>query len=363
MGATLADGGVNPCTGEQVVARDVSQHACGNDDGRALRDLGRLALRHRVVRARAESAAGSSTVAPGKGGLGMFSPLLDYCREQRAGPARRAIPLARAGTRPVRVETRSMRRRRVRIGTARSSACCARRSSGDRDRRSGDEQALAESSRRSSGSSSSRTSADTASRTSRPTSICSSAADSRAARAVEPHRPREDRACRARTSSTASSTTSTSRAIRSTRAATTVAGRSGSPQGSEPTVYAHVAHRARVPGEGRAPVLALLPVQRLQQHARRRLGDDPARLRRGRCRGGARHGSRSRSDTARTRAPSAPRGMTTSSTSSTGPTGRLSGCRLARQQVQRSTLARQLGGGGRGLRRHARSPPELSRAW
>ena len=44
----------------------------------------------------------------------------------------------------------------------------------------------------------------------------------------------------------------------------------------------------RAPGQGLAPVLVLLPVQRLQQHARRRLGDDPARLRRERCRRGAR---------------------------------------------------------------------------
>ena len=43
------------------------------------------------------------------------------------------------------------------------------------------------------------------------------------------------------------------------------------------------AHR-RGAGEARAPVLVLLPVQRLEQQARERLGDDPARLRRRRRR-------------------------------------------------------------------------------
>ena len=42
--------------------------------------------------------------------------------------------------------------------------------------------------------------------------------------------------------------------------------------------------RPRLSRQARAPVLVLLPVQRLQQHARGRLGDDPARLRRRRRR-------------------------------------------------------------------------------
>ena len=54
-------------------------------------------------------------------------------------------------------------------------------------------------------------------------------------------------------------------------------------EGSEPVVYAHVVGEAGA-REARAPVLVLLPVQRLQQHARGRLGDDPARLRRARRR-------------------------------------------------------------------------------
>ena len=50
MGATLADGGVNPVTGESVIdAIDLPSHACGDDDRWALRNLGRLAVRHRTA--------------------------------------------------------------------------------------------------------------------------------------------------------------------------------------------------------------------------------------------------------------------------------------------------------------------------
>ena len=75
--------------------------------------------------------------------------------------------------------------------------------------------------------------------------------------------------------------------------------------------------RPGAPGQGRAPVLVLLRLQRLEQPARRRLGDDPARLRRpdGRRRPSARR--RSRSGTASTRARSGPRGTTRSSSAST----------------------------------------------
>ena len=51
MGATLADGGVNPLTGERVVdAGRLPAHARRDDDRRPLRDLGRLALRRRPAR-------------------------------------------------------------------------------------------------------------------------------------------------------------------------------------------------------------------------------------------------------------------------------------------------------------------------
>ena len=65
--------------------------------------------------------------------------------------------------------------------------------------------------------------------------------------------------------------------------------------------------------------------------------------------------SRSRSATARTRAPSAPTGATTSSSSSTARTrSSIPAAGLAREQVHGGALPRQLGGGRRRLRRHAR---------
>ena len=74
------------------------------------------------------------------------------------------------------------------------------------------------------------------------------------------------------------------------RAATTSAGRNGS-RGARAGRLRARGDRARPPGQGRAPVLALLPLQRLQQHARGRLGDDPAELRRGGRGGRPRQGS------------------------------------------------------------------------
>ena len=72
--------------------------------------------------------------------------------------------------------------------------------------------------------------------------------------------------------------------------------------------------------EARAAVLVLLRLQRLQQPARGRLGDDPAQLRRGDARAGADAAARRRSATASTRAPSAHAGTTPSSRRSTART-------------------------------------------
>ena len=183
-------------------------------------------------------------------------------------------------------------------------------------------------------------------------------ADRRAPRPVEPHRPREDRPVGRRISSIASSTTSTSRATRSTRAATTTRWAKRLTAGSEPVVYAHVVTRARATREGRAPVLVLLPLQRLQQHARGRLGDDPARLRRDRRRRRRSAAIRSRSATARTRAPTRSNvGGRQARGRRRDATRRLPGRRLAREQVLGCALARELRRGRCRLRRHARPAP------
>ena len=77
MTATLADGGVNPVTGVQVVTPDACQHALAvmatagmcETSGDWLFDVG--------VPGKSGIGGGIIAVSPGRGGLGAFSPLLD----------------------------------------------------------------------------------------------------------------------------------------------------------------------------------------------------------------------------------------------------------------------------------------------
>jgi len=77
MGATLADGGVNPVTGRRVVTPDACQHTLAvmatagmyETSGDWLFDVG--------VPGKSGIGGGIVAVSPGKGGLGTFSPLLD----------------------------------------------------------------------------------------------------------------------------------------------------------------------------------------------------------------------------------------------------------------------------------------------
>lgn len=77
MGATLADGGVNPVTGERVVAATSCKAALAvmataglyETSGDWLYDIG--------LPGKSGIGGGIVTVSPGKGGLGTFSPLLD----------------------------------------------------------------------------------------------------------------------------------------------------------------------------------------------------------------------------------------------------------------------------------------------
>ena len=84
----------------------------------------------------------------------------------------------------------------------------------------------------------------------------------------------------------ASSTTSTFPGTRSTPAAGTCGGRDAR-RGTRAGRVRARRDRARIPGQAGAAVLVLLRLQRLEQPARRRLGDDPARLRCGDARRGA----------------------------------------------------------------------------
>jgi len=77
MGATLADGGVNPITKERVVGPEVCHYALAvmttaglyETSGDWLYDIG--------LPGKSGIGGGIVTVSPGKGGLGTFSPLLD----------------------------------------------------------------------------------------------------------------------------------------------------------------------------------------------------------------------------------------------------------------------------------------------
>jgi glutaminase len=77
MGSTLAHGGVNPLTGEQVVSHDACRHTLAamitaglyETSGDWLWDVG--------LPGKSGIGGGIMTVSPGKGGLGTFSPPLD----------------------------------------------------------------------------------------------------------------------------------------------------------------------------------------------------------------------------------------------------------------------------------------------
>ena len=77
MGATLADGGVNPLTGEQVIAATTARYTLAvmttaglyETSGDWLYDIG--------LPGKSGIGGGIVTVAPGKGGLGTFAPPLD----------------------------------------------------------------------------------------------------------------------------------------------------------------------------------------------------------------------------------------------------------------------------------------------
>jgi glutaminase len=77
MGATLADGGVNPVTGERVIDAAVCHYTLAvmltaglyEDSGDWLYDVG--------LPAKSGIGGGIVTISPGKGGMGTFAPRLD----------------------------------------------------------------------------------------------------------------------------------------------------------------------------------------------------------------------------------------------------------------------------------------------
>ena len=77
MGATLADGGVNPATGERVVSADTCRHALAVMTTAGLYETSGDWLYDVGLPGKSGIGGGIVTVSPGKGGLGTFSPPLD----------------------------------------------------------------------------------------------------------------------------------------------------------------------------------------------------------------------------------------------------------------------------------------------
>jgi glutaminase len=77
MGATLADGGVNPVTGERVVDEETCRHTLAVMTTAGLYERSGDWLYDVGLPGKSGIGGGIVTIAPGKGGLGTFSPRLD----------------------------------------------------------------------------------------------------------------------------------------------------------------------------------------------------------------------------------------------------------------------------------------------
>jgi glutaminase len=77
MGATLADGGVNPVTGERAVGAEACRHALAVMTTAGLYETSGDWLFDVGLPGKSGIGGGIVTVSPGKGGLGTFAPPLD----------------------------------------------------------------------------------------------------------------------------------------------------------------------------------------------------------------------------------------------------------------------------------------------
>lgn len=77
MGATLADGGVNPLTGERVVSTDVCRDTLAVLAASGLYERSGEWLFELGLPGKSGVAGGIVTIAPGKGGFGSYAPALD----------------------------------------------------------------------------------------------------------------------------------------------------------------------------------------------------------------------------------------------------------------------------------------------
>jgi glutaminase len=77
MGATLADGGVNPVTGERVVGADVCRDTLAVLAASGLYERSGEWLFEIGLPGKSGVAGGLVTIAPGKGAVGSYAPRLD----------------------------------------------------------------------------------------------------------------------------------------------------------------------------------------------------------------------------------------------------------------------------------------------
>jgi glutaminase len=77
MGATLADGGVNPVTRERVIDPDTCRHTLAVMTSAGLYETSGDWLYDVGLPGKSGIGGGIVTIAPGKGGLGTFAPRLD----------------------------------------------------------------------------------------------------------------------------------------------------------------------------------------------------------------------------------------------------------------------------------------------
>lgn len=77
MGATLADGGVNPVTGERVLSAEACHHVLALMITAGMYETSGQWLAAVGLPAKSGIAGGIVTVSPGKGGMGTFAPRLD----------------------------------------------------------------------------------------------------------------------------------------------------------------------------------------------------------------------------------------------------------------------------------------------
>ncbi|CAM3947072.1 MULTISPECIES: glutaminase A [Tsukamurella] len=87
MGATLANGGVNPCTGERVVDTVVARHTLSVMTGCGMYDRSGAWMCSVGIPAKSGVGGGIVAAAPGEYGVGVFSPPLDEAGNSARGVA------------------------------------------------------------------------------------------------------------------------------------------------------------------------------------------------------------------------------------------------------------------------------------